>query len=116
MDRLIGRVGLRRGRREPVRVFAGDAIDFWRVEDVVPGRRLLLHAEMRVPGDAWLEFVVRPLGGDDTRSELAQTAFFRPGPLLRRPYWYALYPIHWFIFRGMARGIVRAAERASAAG
>jgi len=98
-----------------VRVFAGDAIDFWRVADVRPGRRLLLHAEMRVPGDAWLEFVVRPLGGDDNNSELAQTAFFRPSPLLGRPYWYLLYPIHWFIFRGMARGIVRAAERASAA-
>ena len=63
MDRAIGGVGLRRGRRDPVRVFVGDAIDFWRVEDVIPGRRLLLHAEMSVPGDAWLEFVVRPLDG-----------------------------------------------------
>jgi uncharacterized protein YbjT (DUF2867 family) len=116
MDRVIGGVGLRRGRRDPVRVFAGDAIDFWRVEDVIPGRRLLLHAEMSVPGDAWLEFVVRPIVGDDTRSELVQTAYFRPSPLLGRPYWYALYPIHCLIFRGMARGIVRAAEQSSAAG
>ena len=62
MDRLVGGVGLRRGRRDPVDIYIGDALDFWRVEDYVPGRRLLLHAEMRVPGDAWLEFRVEPTG------------------------------------------------------
>jgi len=109
MDRAIGGVGLRRGRRNPVDVFVGDAIDFWRVEDVLPGERLLLHAEMKVPGEAWLEFRVRPLGPG--RSELVQTAYFRPTPLWGRLYWGLLYPIHRRIFRGMARGIARSAER-----
>ena len=109
MDRAIGGVGLRRGRRDPASVRIGDAIDFWRVEDVVPGRRLLLHAEMIVPGDAWLEFRVEPLAGG--RSELIQTAYFRPSPFWGRAYWYACFPLHWFVFSGMARAIVRAAER-----
>jgi len=109
MDRAIGGVGLRRGRRDPVSVRIGDAIDFWRVEDVVPGRRLLLHAEMIVPGDAWLEFRVEPR--DEGRSELTQTAYFRPSPFWGRAYWYACLPLHWFVFQGMARGIIHAAER-----
>ncbi len=109
MDRAIGGVGLRRGRRDPVSVRIGDAIDFWRVEDIVPGRRLLLHAEMIVPGDAWLEFRVEPV--DEGRSELIQTAYFRPSPFWGRAYWYACFPLHWFVFQGMARSIVRAAER-----
>ncbi|WP_435009115.1 SDR family oxidoreductase [Tundrisphaera lichenicola] len=109
MDRAIGGVGVRRGRRDPVSVRIGDAIDFWRVEDVVPGRRLLLHAEMIVPGDAWLEFRVEPDGED--RSELIQTAYFRPSPFWGKLYWYACFPLHWFVFSGMARNIVRAAER-----
>jgi uncharacterized protein YbjT (DUF2867 family) len=109
MDRVIGGVGLRRGRRDPDNVFVGDAIDFWRVEDLSPGRRLLLHAEMKVPGDAWLEFRVEPTG-DGSRSELIQTAFFRPMPFWGRPYWNLLYPLHWLIFRGMARSIAGAAE------
>jgi uncharacterized protein YbjT (DUF2867 family) len=113
MDRALGGVGLRRGRRDPVDVFVGDAIDFWRVEDVIPGERLLLHAEMKVPGDAWLEFRVRPLGAGGDRSELVQTAYFRPTPWWGRLYWGLLYPIHRKIFRGMARGIARAAERTS---
>ncbi len=109
MDRAIGGVGLRRGRRDPVSVRIGDAIDFWRVEDVVPGRRLLLHAEMIVPGDAWLEFRVEPRGDD--QSELIQTAYFKPSPIWGKLYWYACFPLHWFVFSGMARNIVRAAER-----
>lgn len=109
IDRVIGGVGLRRGRRDPTDVFLGEAIDFWRVEDMVPGRRLLLHAEMKVPGDAWLEF--RALSLDDgSRSQLIQTAFFRPLPFWGRLYWNVLYPIHRLIFRGMARNIARAAE------
>ena len=109
MDRAIGGVGIRRGRRDPVSVRIGDAIDFWRVEDVVPGRRLLLHAEMIVPGDAWLEFRVDPI--DESHSELIQTAYFRPSPFWGRAYWYACFPLHWFVFQGMARSIVAAAER-----
>ena len=110
MDRAIGGVGLRRGRRDPNRIFVGDALDFWRVEDFIPGRRLLLHAEMMVPGDAWLEFLVEPRN-DAPGSTLTQTAFFKPTPFWGQLYWYLLYPLHWFIFRGMARGIVRAAEK-----
>ncbi len=114
MDRAIGGVGLRRGRRDPVRVFVGDALDFWRVEDFVPGRRLLLHAEMIVPGDAWLEFLVEPRA-DAAGSTLTQTAYFNPSGLWGRLYWYALYPLHWFIFRGMANNIVQAANEVSPA-
>jgi hypothetical protein len=109
IDRLIGGVGLRRGRRDPENVFIGDAIDFWRVADLSVGKRLLLHAEMKVPGDAWLEFRVEP-SGDGSRSQLIQTAFFRPSPVWGRLYWNLLYPIHRLIFRGMARSIARAAE------
>lgn len=109
MDRAIGGVGLRRGRRDPVAVRTGDAIDFWRVEDFVPGRRLLLHAEMIVPGEAWLEFRAEPIG--EGRSELIQTAYFKPSPFWGRAYWYACFPLHLFVFQGMARGIIRAAER-----
>ncbi|MGP0063505.1 MAG: SDR family oxidoreductase [Isosphaeraceae bacterium] len=109
LDRLIGGVGLRRGRRDPVKVWIGDAIDFWRVGDFDPNRRLLLHAEMKVPGDAWLEFRVRPL--DDHRSILIQTAYFRPTPFWGRLYWKSLYPLHRLIFRGMARNLALAAEK-----
>lgn len=108
LDRLIGGAGLRRGRRDPARVCIGDAIDFWRVCDFEPERRLLLHAEMKVPGDAWLEFRVQPR--DEGHSELIQTAYFRPTPFWGQLYWYLLYPLHWLIFRGMARRIARAAE------
>lgn len=109
IDRVIGGVGLRRGRRDPKNVFLGEAIDFWRVEDMVPGARLLLHAEMKVPGDAWLEFRALPLE-DGSRSQLIQTAFSRPLPFWGRLYWNVLYPIHRLVFRGMARNIARAAE------
>ncbi len=108
MDRLVGGVGLRRGRRDPVEIYIGDSLDFWRVEDFVYGRRLLLHAEMRVPGDAWLEFQVEPLGDD--RSVLFQKAYFKPMPFWGTLYWYAVLPTHHFVFNGMANGIIRAAE------
>jgi uncharacterized protein YbjT (DUF2867 family) len=97
-DRLIGGVGLRRGRRDPDELRVGDAIDFWRVEALEPGRMLLLRAEMKVPGRAWLQFQVLPR--DDGRSLLSQTAFFAPKGLSGWFYWYALYPIHKIIFSG----------------
>ena len=112
LDRMIGGAGLRRGRRDPNRIWIGDAIDFWRVGDHEPGRRLLLHAEMKVPGDAWLEFCVLPI--DEKHAELIQTAYFRPIPFWGHLYWYVLYPLHWLIFRGMAARIARAAEVQSA--
>jgi uncharacterized protein YbjT (DUF2867 family) len=108
IDRALGGVGLRRGRRDSVKIRIGDAIDFWRVEDFVPGKRLLLRAEMKVPGEALLEFAVRPL--DDGRSELLQAAYFRPARFWGRLYWYGIYPVHVAVFRGMARNLARAAE------
>ena len=85
-------------------MLVGEAIDFWRVEDLIEGERLLLHAEMKVPGDAWLEFRVRPLA-DCRQSELIQTAYFRPSPFWGRLYWHVLFPIHRMIFQGMARNM-----------
>lgn len=107
LDRLVGGVGMRRGRRDPVEVRPGDALDFWRVEAVEPPTLLRLRAEMKVPGRAWLQFEVRaPEGG----SVLAQTAFFAPKGLAGLVYWYALYPVHALIFSGLVRRLARRAE------
>jgi hypothetical protein len=103
MDSLLGGVGLRRGRRNPTSLRVGDALDWWRVEVAEPGRRLRLRAEMRVPGRAWLQFDIEPANEERTRSILTQTAFFEPRGLLGLAYWYALYPIHKLMFRGMVR-------------
>ncbi len=114
LDRLVGGVGLRRGRRDPVEVRAGDALDFWRVEEVQPGRSLRLRAEMKVPGRAWLQFEAVPNG--EGKTLLTQTAFFAPKGLFGLLYWYLLYPIHGLIFQGMIDQIGRraiAGERAS---
>lgn len=102
LDKLIGGVGLRRGRTHPNKIFTGDALDFWRVllaskEE----KRLLLFAEMRLPGEAWLEFKI------DENQVLYQTATFRPKGVLGRMYWYSLLPFHFFIFKGMINGIGR---------
>jgi len=108
LDLLVGGVGLRRGRRDPYTLAAGDALDFWRVESFEPDRRLSLIAEMKVPGRAWLQFEVEPsLRGSVVR----QTAIFDPAGLGGLLYWYALYPIHYFIFKGMLRQIAAIAER-----
>jgi uncharacterized protein YbjT (DUF2867 family) len=109
LDRLFGGVGLRRGRRHPEEVRMGDAIDFWRVEAVEPDKSLLLRAEMKVPGRAWLQFETLPEGDGHTR--LVQTAFFAPKGLGGLAYWYLLYPIHRIIFAGMIRSL---AARAAA--
>ena len=108
MDRIIGGVGVRRGRRHPEQVAIGDAIDFWRVEDYNP-RRLLLRAEMKVPGRAWLEFRIKELDGG--RRELEQTAYYYPNGFWGYAYWYGSLPFHVFVFGGMARNIVRWAEK-----
>jgi uncharacterized protein YbjT (DUF2867 family) len=113
LDRLIGGAGLRRGRRDPHRLHAGDALDFWRVEEIVPGELLRLRAEMRLPGRAWLELRVEPLqpsGGH--RSRLYQRAVFLPRGLAGHAYWAAVWPFHAVVFGGMARNIALAAERA----
>ena len=106
-DRLIGGVGLRRGRRDPEQVRIGDAIDFWRVEAVESGRRLLLRAEMKLPGRAWLQFEVFPF--ELKQSRLVQTAYFAPKGLSGLVYWYLLYPIHRIIFAGMIRTLAQKA-------
>ena len=97
LDKLFGGVGLRRGRRNQREIVAGDALDFWRVihADKHQGR-LLLFAEMKLPGEAWLEFKIV---GD----ELYQTATFRPLGLAGRIYWYLVYPFHGLIFNGMLK-------------
>jgi uncharacterized protein YbjT (DUF2867 family) len=109
LDRLIGGVGLRRGRRHPTDLRVGDALDFWRVEDVRrpsrdpgdPGEGVLrLIAEMRVPGRAWLEWRMAP-AGDRAGTHVVQRALFAPKGLFGRLYWYALLPAHGFIFKSM---------------
>ena len=109
IDRLLGGVGLRRGRRHPDEVRAGDALDFFRVEGVRPGRLLLLRAEMKTQGDAWLKFEARERPDGSTR--LIQTAFFAPRGLAGLLYWYSLLPIHAIIFTGLVRAVARRAER-----
>lgn len=108
LDRIFGGVGLRRGRRDPEEIAPGDAIDFWRVEEYIPGRLLRLRAEMKVPGAATLEFEVS--AGTAGGSQLSQRASFVPDSAWGRYYWDAMRPLHAFVFRGMADGIVRAAE------
>jgi len=111
LDRLVGGVGMRRGRRDPNELRAGDALDFWRVETVAPPALLRLRAEMKVPGRAWLQFEVRAAEG---QSVLAQTAFFAPKGLAGLLYWYALYPLHALIFSGLVRRLAARAERTDA--
>jgi hypothetical protein len=107
IDKLFGGVGLRRGRRDPLRLGVGEPLDFWRVVRVEPGAVLELKAEMRLPGEAWLGWRVEPT---DDGSRLTQTAWFVPRGLFGRLYWYVLVPFHGLIFPRMARGVVAAAE------
>ncbi len=101
LDKFVGGVGLRRGRTNPDTIHAGDALDFWRVlyANKQEGR-LLLFAEMKLPGEAWLEFKIE-------NNKLIQTATFRPLGVLGRAYWYAVFPFHGFIFKGMIRNITK---------
>ncbi len=108
LDRLLGGAGLRRGRRHPDDLRVGDALDFWRVEALEPDRLVRLRAEMKLPGKAWLQFEVRESGNGTT--QLEQTAVFSPKGVAGLLYWYALYPFHAWIFRGLIRAIARRAE------
>ncbi|MGB5700139.1 SDR family oxidoreductase [Muriicola sp.] len=102
IDKLTGGVGLRRGRTHPDKIYPGDSLDFWRVLLAdKEGKRLLLFAEMRLPGEAWLEFKI------DKDDILHQTATFRPKGLRGRLYWYSIVPFHYFIFGGMIRNIAK---------
>jgi uncharacterized protein YbjT (DUF2867 family) len=114
LDRLAGGPGLRRGRRHPDRIGFGDALDFWRVTGIEQDRRLRLRAEMKLPGEAELEFELEPTSGDGTR--LVQEARFAPHGLAGLAYWYGVLPLHGVVFRGTLRGIRREAEAMVRAG
>jgi uncharacterized protein YbjT (DUF2867 family) len=107
LDRLVGGPGLRRGRRHSTELEPGDALDFWRVEEVDEPRLLRLRAEMKVPGRAWLQFEAIPENGG---TRLIQTALFEPIGLAGQLYWNALYPIHRIMFSGMVSRLAAIAE------
>jgi uncharacterized protein YbjT (DUF2867 family) len=115
MDRFVGGVGLRRGRRDPADLQLGDTVDWWRVEELDEGTLLRLRAEMRVPGLAWLEFHVEQ-DEETGRTRLRQLATFHPSGLLGQLYWWGVAPFHGVVFGGMLRNICRAAEAGTAAG
>jgi uncharacterized protein YbjT (DUF2867 family) len=109
MDRLVGGIGTRRGRRSASELRTGDAVDFWRVEAYERDHLLRLRAEMRLPGYAWLQFEALPRDGGG--SLLRQTAFFEPRGLFGYAYWFSVLPFHGLIFGNMSRRIGREAER-----
>ncbi|HFU77742.1 MAG TPA: SDR family oxidoreductase, partial [Epsilonproteobacteria bacterium] len=104
LDKMLGGAGLNRGRRDSKKLRIGESVDFWRVEDLKPNERLLLYAQMKVPGKAWLEFKIK-------EDVLVQTAYFYPSGLWGRLYWYALIPIHYFVFGNMIRAILLKAKK-----
>lgn len=112
LDSVVGGVGLRRGRRHPTDVELHETIDFWRVAAVERGHLMQLSAEMKLPGEAWLEWRIE---GADGSANLLQTAYFRPRGLFGRLYWYTLLPFHRAIFGAMARRIVDHAETSTIA-
>lgn len=103
LDKMLGGAGLNRGRRDSYRLRVGESVDFWRVEDLAVNERLLLYAQMKVPGKAWLEFKIK-------ENELVQTAYFYPKGLWGRLYWYLLTPIHYLVFGNMIRAILKKAQ------
>jgi hypothetical protein len=109
LDRAVGGPGLRRGRRHPENLAYGEALDFWRVVGFTRDSALSLRAEMRLPGEALLEFRVEPT--DEEHCILRQTALFRPRGLFGLMYWYFVLPFHGIVFRGMLAGIQRDAVR-----
>lgn len=103
IDKLIGGVGLKRGRRSSCDLRTGDCLDFWKVVDLKQDERLLLYAQMKVPGKAWLEFKIKD-------KQLIQSAYFYPKGLWGRLYWYSLIPLHYFVFTNMIKSIVKKAK------
>ncbi len=108
LDRIFGGVGMRLGRRSATDVHIGEPIDFWRVEAVEKNRLLRLRAEMKLPGNAWLQFKVDEI--DENQSKLIQTAFFEPKGLAGVLYWYSIYFLHGYIFGGMIKELKKRAE------
>lgn len=109
LDRMVGGVGLRRGRRHPVELRPGDALDFWRVADLQVNKRLMLIAEMKLPGQAILDFKIHKI--DEQTVELEQIARFLPKGLLGILYWFLVTPLHFFVFNGMLRGIAKSSGK-----
>lgn len=112
LDRLVGGVGLRRGRRDPDQLYVGESLDFWRVEEIEDGRLLRLRAEMKVPGAAWLELSVET--DERGRTLFVQRALFHPRGLAGHAYWWSVAPFHGIVFGGMLANIAGAAARRSA--
>jgi len=113
LDKFVGGPGLRRGRRNPDHLRVGEALDFWRVEAIEPDRLVRLHAEMVLPGEAWLEWHIEPDGA--TGATVRQVALFRPRGLWGSAYWYSIAPFHRFVFPGLLDGILTDAETLGAA-
>ncbi len=109
LDRLLGGVGMRKGRPDPDTIKVGDTLDYFRVVEIRPGRMIRLKVDMKLPGEGWLQFEAIPNGEDQT--QLLQTVFFAPKGLLGLAYWYVLYPLHAIIFRKMIKEIARRAEQ-----
>ena len=103
IDKLIGGVGLKRGRRSQCDLRISDCLDFWKVVDLKKDERLLLYAQMKLPGEAWLEFKIKD-------NKLIQSAYFYPKGVFGRLYWYALIPLHYFVFNNMIKSIIKKAK------
>lgn len=103
IDKLIGGVGLKRGRRSQCDLRISDCLDFWKVVDLKKDERLLLYAQMKLPGEAWLEFKIKD-------NKLIQSAYFYPKGVFGRLYWYALVPLHYFVFNNMIKSIIKKAK------
>lgn len=103
VDKMIGGVGLKRGRRDQCDLRTGDCLDFWKVVDIKKDERLLLYAQMKLPGNAWLEFKIKD-------NELIQSAYFYPKGVWGRLYWYSLIPLHYFVFNNMIKSIIKKAQ------
>lgn len=103
LDKLIGGVGLKRGRRDQYNLRLGDSLDFWKVVDIQENKRLLLYAQMKVPGRAWLEFKI-------DEDKLIQSAYFYPKGVFGRLYWYLLVPLHYFVFRNLIKSVLKKAK------
>ena len=107
LDKLVGGPGLRRGRRNPNELRVGEPLDFWRVEAIEPDHLVRLHAEMVLPGEAWLEWHIEP---DEAGTKVTQLALFRPRGLWGTAYWYGIAPFHRFVFPGLLEGLIVEAE------
>ncbi|MHC4206822.1 MAG: SDR family oxidoreductase, partial [Planctomycetota bacterium] len=114
LDRIIGGVGMRKGRPDPAKIKVGDTLDFFRIVKIRPGRMIRLKAEIKLPGEGWLQFEVTPDGKD--RARLVQTVFFAPKGLPGIVYWYLLYPLHVLIFGKMIKMLAKRSEQLQADG